>query len=86
MPCTLEEIRESDLPDLDKIALCFEQITRQTITYGEHEIELARAMQDEEAVVRAQIKTSTISHARQIFQDCYRTILRRSAWDEPEKR
>jgi hypothetical protein len=82
----IERIRESDLTDLDKIALCFEQITGQIIAEGQREIELARAMQDEEAVVRTQIKTSTLNHARDILQTCYRTMLRRSAWDENEER
>ena len=82
----IERIRESDLPDLDKIALCFESITSQIIAEGAREIELARALQDEEAVVRVQIKTSTLNHARDILQSCYRTMLRRSAWDEEKER
>jgi hypothetical protein len=39
-------------------------------------------LHDQEAVVKHPIKMETIKAARSIFQDCYRLVLGRRAWDE----
>lgn len=78
----LTEIVEADLPDIEKLAKAFGWITSGYVERGEDEIELARAMGDQEAVIREQIKLEMMKHARSIFQDVYRRVTRRSAWDE----
>ncbi len=78
----LEEIFNSEQAELEKLAQAFEWITSQHIKYGEQEIELCRAMQDKETLVKEQIKLSTIKYTRGVFSDCYQRATGRRAWDE----
>ena len=78
----LDEIIQTDLPDIEKLAQTFVWITSRNIEHAEHEIELARAIGDQESVIRGQIKMETMKHVRSIFQDCYLRVTRRRAWDE----
>jgi hypothetical protein len=78
----LEEIFNSDQAEIEKLAQAFEWITGQHIEHGEHEIELFRAIQDQEMLVKEQIKLSTIKYVRGVFNDCYRRATGRRAWDE----
>jgi hypothetical protein len=70
------------LPEIDKLAQAFRLITDSAVEHALYEIELARAMKDQETVVKQQIKMETIKHARTILQDCYMLVTRRRAWDE----
>lgn len=78
----LDAIQALDLPDIDKLARMFDLITQRIIAHAETEVEVARAMQDKEAVVKTQIKLSTIRHARAIFSDCFWHIAARKVWVE----
>jgi len=72
-----------DNPDqLDKVLEAVGVITSSQIDYAKREIELARAMGDQEDLVRRQIKMETIKHARQILNDCTMLVTRRRVWDE----
>ncbi len=75
-------IFESDLDEIEKLAQAFQWITGRYIEFGEQEIELLRAMQDKETLVKEQIKLSTIKHTRSVFYDCYRRATGRRPWDE----
>ena len=75
-------IKESDLADVDKVAQAFGWVTGRSIEHGEQQIELARALQDRDAVVREQIKLGVMRHAREIFNDCGQVVLGRKFWDE----
>jgi hypothetical protein len=77
-------IKASDGSDLEKVTEAFEWMTRRYIEETQPEVELARAMKDEEALVKAHIRLSMMKSAREMYQDCYRFMLGRSAWDEPE--
>jgi hypothetical protein len=70
----ISEILSTDLPDLEKLAQAFQAITARYVEHAHHEIELARALQDPESVVREQIKLGVMEHARSIFDDCYRLV------------
>jgi hypothetical protein len=76
------ELRESERPEVEKLAHAFGWITELIIEQGLKDIELARALRDEESVVKAQIKTEVIRHARAIFRDCHLLATGRKAWDE----
>ncbi|MBN1428291.1 MAG: hypothetical protein JXB07_07895 [Anaerolineae bacterium] len=78
----LNEIIESDLPNIKKLAQAFGWVTSRNIEHAEHEIELARAIGDQEAVLRGQIKMKTMKYDRSLFEDCYQRVTRRRAWDE----
>jgi hypothetical protein len=65
-----QSIYESDLTDLEKVAEGFRWITAKIIEQGEAEIELQRALGDRDAVIKEQIKVSTIRHAQSLFDYC----------------
>jgi len=78
----VERILASDLPDLEKVAQAFGRITAFVVGHSRAEIELARAMQDGEQLLKTQIKKETMSHARVIFETCYRRVTGRRPWHE----
>lgn len=77
----LKAIKQSDLSDADRLARAFDTVTRQVIGLAEQDVELARAVQDTELLIKHQIKLEAIKSARAIFDNCYRFILGGSAWD-----
>lgn len=79
-------IERSDQPEVDKLKEFFGYVTARILEYGEKEVELARAMQDGESLVKHQIKMETIKAARGIFARGYRIATGRTAWDEQVKR
>jgi hypothetical protein len=76
------ELKASKLPEIEKLAYAFGWITDRIIEQGTKDIELARALRDEESVIRNQIKTEMVRHAKSIFQDCHMLATGRKAWDE----
>jgi hypothetical protein len=76
------EIRESSLPEMDRLAYAFGWITDRIIEQGMRNIELARALRDDDSVIKYQIQTEVIRHARNIFQSCHLLVTGRKAWDE----
>jgi hypothetical protein len=84
--CTLEmeRIFTSDLPELEKMTQAFGCIAQFVIDHAQAEIELARAVQDHEQVVKTQIKRETMAHARSIFEHCYQRATGRRPWHESE--
>jgi hypothetical protein len=80
----VERILASDLPELEKVAQAFGSITRFVVEYARGEIELARALQDHEEMVKIQIKRETMAHARDVFAMCYLRVTGRRPWDETD--
>lgn len=78
----LDAIFKSDLSEMEKLAQAFGWITNHIVEHADQEIELARAMQDGESVVKQQIKRESFRSARNIFQMCYLRATGRRAWDE----
>jgi len=66
------QIMASDRPPIEKLRAGFEWITDLYLADAEREIELLRAMQDREALVKEQIKLSLVKHLRGVFEQCYR--------------
>jgi hypothetical protein len=79
---TFNKIKRSDLSEANKLAQAFGWVTSRVIEHAQHEIELAKAMSDQETQIKTQIKMSVMKHARDIFQDCYQFMIGGSAWDE----
>jgi hypothetical protein len=77
-----EDIRNSKQPDLEKVVHAFGWVTRRIVEQGLKDIELARALRDDDSVVKNQIKTEAIRHARSVFQVCHMLATGRRAWDE----
>jgi hypothetical protein len=76
------ELKDSGRPEMEKLVYAFGWITDRIIEQGLRDIELARALRDEDAVVKHQIKTEVTKHARSIFQTCHLLATGRKAWDE----
>jgi hypothetical protein len=64
------QIFASRRSELEKLTESFQWITAKIIEQGEAEVELLRAMGDQEGVVKEQIKISTIRYAQGIFSHC----------------
>lgn len=76
-----EEIFASDLSEADKIAKGFHHIINTIIAHSQNEIELHKAMNDKETLVKEQIKLSTIKHARDIFDMAYTRATGKRSWN-----
>jgi hypothetical protein len=61
-----------DLPEMEKLQQSFRQLTDMIIQQSENEIELLRALHDQDSLVKEQIKVSTLKYAQGIFEECYR--------------
>jgi hypothetical protein len=80
----VDEVRASDKPEVEKVAQIFAYLTQGIIEQAEREIELARAMHDQDEVVKQQIKMETVKFVRQMFEDCYSRVTGRRSklWHE----
>ncbi len=67
----LSKIADMDLPEMEKLIRLFDWTTRRIVEYAQQEIELARAMHDEEQIVKQKIKMATVKLVRGVFQDSY---------------
>ena len=73
-----EQILESDIPDVEKLAQAYLFILRQQLSHSENEIELQKAVGDNELLVKEQIKKGMLKYSGEIFAYCYyRTTGRR---------
>jgi hypothetical protein len=66
-----EEIIKSDLPDVDKLAQAFMLILKQQQAFSDNEIELQKAIGDNELLVKEQIKKGVLKYSGEIFAYCY---------------
>jgi len=78
----LEEIYASDGSDLEKLKSAFDAITKTILEQSDHELEVLRALSDKEALVKEQIKKSTVKHVRYVFNHCYTRVTGKQAWNE----
>ncbi len=67
-----QAIMQSDLADVEKVKEAFTLVINFYIEHGEREIELLRAMSDQENMVKEQIKVSTMRSVQSIFDEAYR--------------
>jgi hypothetical protein len=81
LPEVFRDIKNSDLAEVDKLAKAFEWMIDRVLEHSKRDIELARAMKDQETLIREQIKHAVMKSAKGIFQDCFRAVLGRKAWD-----
>lgn len=67
-----QAIMASDLREVDKVKAAFELITGVIVQQAEQEIDLLRAVNDRENLIKEQIKLSTVRSVRAIFAEAYR--------------
>ena len=76
-----DEIFASNLSEADKIAKGFHHVINTVITHSQNEIELLKAMNDRENLIKEQIKLSTIQHAKGIFDMAYQRATGKRSWN-----
>ena len=76
------QIFDSDLPDLEKVAEAFGYVTSQLLDHGQKELELFQAMGDKDSAVKKQINLETIRFTRGVLNEAYQRVTGRKAWDE----
>ena len=78
-----KEILESDVPDVDKLARVFELRTREhRQRKWQRELELAKAMRDDESTAKAHIKLDVLRSTMSIFSASYGAVTGRREWHE----
>jgi hypothetical protein len=76
-----EQIMTSDLPEIDKLARAYLLILRQHQAFSQNEIELRKALQDDQALLKEQIKAGTLKYSSEIFAFCYYRVTGRKPSD-----
>ncbi len=66
-----EQILTEDLPETDKLARAYLFILQEQQLYAQHEIELQKAIGNDEQLVKEQIKQSVLKYSGEIFAYCY---------------
>jgi hypothetical protein len=79
---TLERIYRSDSSEIEKMAEAFGYISGVTIEQSANQIELLTAMSDEENLIKEHIKHGVIKMNREWFNEIYRNVTGKKAWDE----
>ncbi len=78
----LEKIFAAEIPEIEKLSQSFDLITQMILKHSDHEIELLRALNDRENLIKEQIKNGSVKHIRSVFEHCYLLSTGRKAWDE----
>ncbi len=78
----LQEVYASSAPDVEKLALAFEAISRRILSTYANELEVYSAMQDEQNVLKERIKYGVMQSAREILNNCYREVTGEFAWKD----
>lgn len=78
----LEKVFDSDIDMLEKVSTSFKLITDTILMHSEFEIELRKAMNDREKLVKEQIKSSTIQHMRNIYSFCHLRATGQKPWQD----
>jgi hypothetical protein len=77
-----QEIFEQNLTEIEKLTQGFDWLTRMYIDSYANQVELTRAIQDSETLVKEQIKLEMIRFVRGMFNDCHYRATGRRAWNE----
>jgi hypothetical protein len=67
--------------EIEQLAEAFGTGTAKFLADMERKVELARAMQDREMLIKEQIKIEVVKSMRQIFEANYKRITGSSAWN-----
>jgi chromosome condensin MukBEF ATPase and DNA-binding subunit MukB len=67
---------ESDLQAAAKVAAQFDKLTRHVAKSFKRQLEIAKAAQDTEAMIKEQIKLEVLKAARMMFSGSYKVVLK----------
>ncbi len=65
-----EAIMVSDRPDAEKLTRGFDWLSGRFLEQTQHDVALAQALNDADALVKAQIRLSVMQHARAMLAFC----------------
>jgi hypothetical protein len=77
-----EAILSSNLPELEKLTRAYQFILHEQIAHARGEIELQKAIGDEQALVKEQIKLGVMQYTNDIFAFCYLRVTGRKLANE----
>jgi hypothetical protein len=66
-----ESILASDLPEAEKLTQAYQFILQEQIAHARREIDLQKALGDEEALIKEKIKLGMMEYTNDIFAYCY---------------
>ena len=75
-----ERILASDLPQIDKLAQAFDVITSMYVDIYANQADLLRAVKDQDALVKEQIKLELMKFSRVLFADTFFRVTGRRPW------
>lgn len=73
-----EAILASDLPDIEKLTQAYRFIIKEQIAIARREIELQKAIGDQEKMIKEKIKMGAIEYSASIFAFCYLKVTGRA--------
>jgi hypothetical protein len=81
MESEFEQILIGDLPETEKLARAFFSVLHQSDVHSRNEIELLKALGDDQALLKEQIKQETLKHSGEILAFCYYRVTGRMLSD-----
>lgn len=71
MHSEFESIISSNLSDIEKLTQAYQIILQEQMAHSRHEIELQKALGDQDALIKEQIKLNVMEYTNGIFDYCY---------------
>jgi hypothetical protein len=78
----IEAIMSADLPEIEKLSRAYVFLISQHIEIAEREVEVFKALGDQEALVKEQIKANTMAYTLNVFRHLYLRATGRKVSDE----
>jgi hypothetical protein len=78
----IEAIMTADSPEIEKLSKAYVFILSQHIEIAEREIELLKALGDQEGIIKEQIKANTIAYTLDMFRQLHIRATGRKVSDE----
>ncbi len=75
---------ERALPELDRLTLAYRRLLRQYQAHAAHEIEILRALDDREALIKEEIKHGMLKAAEGMFAHTYWEVTGRRLSDDTD--
>jgi hypothetical protein len=70
------------MTELEAVAARFDHLTKHVLQGFERRLELARAENDSQAVIKEQIKIEVLNAARGMYAGCHNLVTKRRPWQE----
>ncbi len=78
----IEAIMSADLPEIERLSKAYVFILSQHIEIAKREVELLKAVGDQEGIIKEQIKASTMAYTLDMFRQLHLRATGRKVSDE----